>query len=190
MQSPIEYLSQNPKASAGWLIALWVVVVLLVLYVAGYSYKNFMPAEGMITGPQRGEFIAVARDSVLSQAPSSTSAFTGGYKTQGYNFEDPVSLNDHTYEDGLGATSGMRYFTANPEWADFESKIYATLDSVQVRTRYHNTTAGEKLAILKMRAAQLKVPLPVSAPPTVAEGMTSRMTGRPGEEVLAANLGN
>jgi hypothetical protein len=79
-------------------------------------------------------------------------------------------MNDNVYTDGLDASSATRYFTANPEWATFEDKVLKSIDSVQVRTRYHNTSTGEKIAILKLRAQQLGVPLPTSQPP-VAEGM-------------------
>lgn len=173
MQSPVTYLTQNPRDNAYSMVALWVVVILLVLYNFGYTWHNLKPNEGM-SEPLRALYGVGSSNYETTELTQPSQGFkqgfTGGFKTQAPAFFESQALNDNMYDDGLGATSDVRYFTNNPEWAAFEEKVYKTLDSVQVRTRYHTTSTAEKIAILKMRAQQLGVPLPVSAPPA-AEGM-------------------
>lgn len=176
--NPVTYLDANPKEQAGFLVALWVVVVLLILHVLGYSWKNLMPKESLVGGsePLRslyGNSASSQETAVLSQPGqgfNERAGFTGGFKTHGPAFHESQALNDNVYTDGLDARSATRYFTANPEWAAFEDKVLKSFDSVQTLTRYHNTSTGEKIAILKLGATRLGLPLPTSQPP-VAEGM-------------------
>jgi hypothetical protein len=173
--NPVDYLQANPKQESGIVFALVIVVLILAALVI---YPVVMVSKDGMTGggsePLRGLY-GVSSSNLESTHFSQPGQgfrenFTGGYKTNGPSFYESQALNDNVYEDGLNATSADRYFTANPEWAAFEDKIFKSLDSVQVRTRYHNTTTGERINILKMRAQQLGVPLPVSPPP-VSEGM-------------------
>lgn len=184
------------------LFALWVVVIILVvaaLTSAGYlvvskdsiglKVSNF---EGS-SNPVKGLFAGGSFQSVGTDAHTRKSGFTGGFKDSSPAFFDSQSLNDNIYAAGLDADSTMRYFGADPAWAEFENKVVSTLSSVQLLTRYHNTTSGEKIAILVAQANRLGIPVPTSTPPTEASGMMdlsrrSGNTGRIGEEPLASLL--
>lgn len=163
--------------------ALWVVVVLLVLWAAAAAGYFVVSSRGVSFGkkeamsnpligllPNTASLIeGTTSDQMYFQ--DRKSGFTGGYNSNAPAYYDSQALNDNTYEDGLNAGSNLRFFGADPAWSEFENKILPTISSVQVRTRYNNTTTGEKIAILVAQAARLQVPVPTATPPTEVSGM-------------------
>lgn len=179
-----------PETTAKSVTFLWIVVVLLIIWVAAIAgyLKVSVDVKSGLSNPLNalmGPSPTLISESERSDASGvNASSFTGGFNAQAANFTESQVMNDDIYVGGLNAETAKRYFSGTPGWAELENAVVGSFRDIQLKTRYHNTTVAEKINILKLGAQRLGLTIPQTPSPTET---TSGYSGSRGTRAAAKN---